>query len=126
MDAVSLKALINRYPFGALVICFILVLFSISQIIGLAKSSAPSFDMSDKAYLASYSIATTMAYKPDLSYEGFVNELSAKFPNQPNIVATFNVNPDISKLPENEQGNAIRLSLIDCFILLTKFSTLKY
>jgi hypothetical protein len=54
-----------------------------------------------------------MAYKPDLSYQGFVNELSAKFPNQPNIVATFNVNPNIGKLPVNEQGNAIRLSLLE-------------
>ncbi len=53
MDALSLKSLINRYPFGALVICFISVLFSISQIIGLAKPSAPSFAMPDKTYLAS-------------------------------------------------------------------------
>lgn len=113
MDAVSVKELINRYPFGALMVSFIVVLVSISQIIGLAKPSPSSFVVADKAYMASYPAVTAMAYKPDLSYQGFVGELSAKFPNQPDLATKFNVSPTIDKLPVNEQGNAIRLSVLE-------------
>lgn len=113
MEAISVKELINRYPFGVLIACFIIVLFSISQIIDLAKPSSPSFPSLDKVYMASYPTVTTMAYKPNLSYQGFINELSAKFPNQPKLASKFNINPDIDKLPVNEQGNAIRLSVLE-------------
>jgi hypothetical protein len=111
MDVQS-KGISLRYSISILVVCFAIVLFSINQIINLAKPNLSSYSISNKDY-KKYAEVTMLASSPNQDYKKFTSELSEKFPTQPGMALKLNISPDIAKLPVSEQANAIQLRILE-------------
>ncbi len=101
-------------PFFVLIICFILVVFSINQIIDMAKPEL--IDESNKLKNdQSYSsiVNSLMQSTSQIDYKEFESKLAASFQDHPTFQAKFNIDPQIEKQPIVEQNYIIRLKLIE-------------
>lgn len=101
-------------PFLVFIACFIVIVFSINQIIDMAKSKPMAYTsklQSEQYYYAP--VNSLMQSSSPINYKEFETKLSASFPNQTTLQAKFNIDPQIEKLPAAEQNYLIRLKLIE-------------
>lgn len=107
----NLKSAVTN-PFLIALACFLIFMFAVNQILNLAKPSKTMF--SDYAVTNSlFNSAYMMASAPNVSYKEITNSIHQKFPNIPEASVKVGINPEIAKLPDQDQGNAIKLSIID-------------
>jgi len=99
-------------PIIIAVICFLVFIFSIGQIIELAKPAKISIE-NYSAYSELYNTAINMASVPNQDYKNFTMGLSYKFPKMPEASVIVGVTPEIANLPQQEQGHAIRQNVIE-------------
>jgi hypothetical protein len=101
-------------PFFVFIACFIVIVFSINQIIDMAKSKPTAYTSKLQSEQYNYApINSLMQSSSPINYKEFETKLSASFPNQPTLQAKFNIDPQIEKLPEAEQNYLIRLKLVE-------------
>ena len=101
-------------PLIVFILCFIIIVFSINQIIEMAK---PRLDAdTGKQQHALYDFApinSLIQSSAPIDYKKFETQLSASFSNQPTLQAKFNIDPQVGTLPPAEQNYIIRLKLIE-------------
>jgi len=105
-------------PLFLMFLCFVVVIFSINQIINMAKPigiaaiTAKFINLKSDPY---YKEVKTFSQSPgQLSYKDFQSKLSVSYSNQSAFSsATFGIDPQIEKLPINEQNYLIRFKLLE-------------
>ncbi|MDR3476620.1 MAG: hypothetical protein P4M14_01135 [Gammaproteobacteria bacterium] len=101
-------------PLLVFIACFFVIVFSINQIIDMAKSTPAAYASKLQNEQNDYaSVNTLIQSSSPINYKEFETKLSASFPNQPTLQAKFNIDPQIEKLPATEQNYLIRLKLIE-------------
>ena len=101
-------------PLLLFIACFIVIIFSINQIIDMAKSKPVVNASKLQSEQYDYAPVTSLIHSSSpINYKEFVTKLSASLPNQPTLQAKFNIDPQIEKLPAAEQNYLIRLKLIE-------------
>lgn len=101
-------------PLLVFIVCFIVIVFSISQIIGMAKSKSVTraSQVQNEQYNFT-SVNSLIQSSSPINYKEFKTKLSESFPNESTFQAELNVDPQIEKLPITEQNYLIRLKLIE-------------
>lgn len=101
-------------PLLVFVACFIVIVFSINQIIEMAKSKPIAYASKHQNEQYNYASVNSLIQSPSpINYKEFETKLSAAFPNPLTLQAKFNIDPQIEKLPATEQDYLIRLKLIE-------------
>jgi len=99
-------------PLLVFITCFIAVVFSINQIIDMAKPKANADEVkNEQLYYAP--VNTLMQSSSPINYKQYNATVSASFSNQPTLQAKFNIDPQVEKLPPNEQNDLIRLKIME-------------
>ncbi|KTD76546.1 hypothetical protein [Legionella waltersii] len=99
-------------PLLVFIACFIVIVFSISQIIGMAKSVARASQVQSEQYNFA-SVNSLIQSSSPINYKEFKTKLSESFQNESTFQAELNIDPQIEKLPITEQNYLIRLKLIE-------------
>jgi hypothetical protein len=112
-------------PIFIFISCFIIFMISVNQILDLAKPSKSirsNYTENDQLYKSAYMIAST----PGSNYQKVTDMMAEKFPGIQEASIKVGINPEIAKIPDKDQNNAIRLSVLDSRLnyLETKFETL--
>jgi|GEM_PF-5204492 len=92
--------------------CFCIFMFSVNQILNLAKPSRnmlSGYAADDQLYNSAY----LMASAPNVTYENITTMMSQKFPNVPTAAIKVGITPEIAKLSDKEQSNVIKMNIID-------------
>lgn len=111
------NASLDFQPLVLMLICFIVIIFSISQIINMAKPVSNTAVTTKFVNMASdpyYKQVKDIAQSQEqLSYKGLQAKFSVSHPQSTFSSATFGIDPQIEKLPVNEQNYLIRFKLLE-------------
>lgn len=99
-------------PLFVLILCFIIIVFSINQIIEMAKPQLT--DIGKQQHKQDTALVNSLIQSPTpIDYKKFQTNFSVSFQDQPTLQAKFNIDPQVEALPPSEQNYVIRLKLIE-------------
>jgi hypothetical protein len=104
-------------PLLLMLMCFVVIIFSISQIINMARpvnnavATTKLVDMVNNPYYKQVKDITQS--QEQLNYKDLQAKFSASYPQSVFSSETFGINPQIEKLPVNEQNYLIRFKLLE-------------
>lgn len=111
------RTLLNFQPLVLMLICFAVIIFSISQIINMAKPVSNSVVTTKFVNMASdpyYKQVKNITQSQELlSYKELREKFSVLHAQSTLSSATFGIDPQIEKLPIDEQNYLIRFKLLE-------------